>query len=848
MIKKTVSIVLLSLCLLAWNSTSHAHYPHDHVLDLELSPSFSHDGTIFSIIYFNLLKSTDGGINWYRQAKGTCSHPLIELAVSPDFSRDKTVFLSCMLGDIYRSQNGGQSWIQVKAGIPGSNKRFIYLAISPHYRTDHTVLVLDLGEIFQTKDQGENWSRVFNNNELNITSVDWSGDIAVFGTDTGELNASANGGSDWKQIGRLPTSQKITCIELPDNFSLQDPFLIGTSKQGILRVTGGGNSFQSVGIDGGLPSYHITALDSFHEGGQTTIYASLLNEALFWSEDNGRTWEKHSSGLLTSRQANIYLQPNFTRISITDKGTVFLGSFCGIFRSSNRKEPWTKVEALYNYILGLDVSPLTDFGYSVSINTYGSGMYSTKDRGKSWMINGRGQILPRLGPIAYSPNYAEDKTVFTGTYNHIIKSTDNGHSWTAISIRPSRWSVEGLRNILVPRVQEAIGKYKLRFLSRFLTSLNIKLKQHNRNILLIVFSPAFSNDYTLFATVSSGGMYKSVDGGSTFSLMKGFPEGDIKSLVISPEYQKDKTLFAYTDAKGLYKTNDGGKTWKPIGIGLDMQNVYLAISPNYGVDNTLYAGGSTGLFRSRDRGEIWKKIRVLSKNANAPVAGLAISPAFATDHQLLVQIQQGDLFLCRDYDNTFEAVPSTSGAMGFEFSHFLGRDVAPLIKFSPNYNDDKTIYAASMSQILRSVDNGKTWIELRTSISRYEAEAHFHQAHSIPVFLEGQWRKKSGKQYSNSQTVNSSTLNDQATLVFVGDGVKWLGTHGPDQGTASVFIDGSFQAKVDQYNKQFSFLNESFSVSGLSYGSHIIKIIVDGTKNSSSSGKRVDIDAFDISR
>ncbi len=106
---------------------------------------------------------------------------------------------------------------------------------------------------------------------------------------------------------------------------------------------------------------------------------------------------------------------------------------------------WFKLETLYNYILGLGVSPSTATGYAVSVNTYGGGMYTTTDEGSSWEINNRGLINSRLGPIAYSPDYAKDRTVFTGTYDNILKSTDAGHHWTSISVKPPLLSFEGLK-------------------------------------------------------------------------------------------------------------------------------------------------------------------------------------------------------------------------------------------------------------------------------------------------------------------------------------------------------------------------------------------------------------------
>ncbi len=331
----TAIIMITALCC-AWSATVFAHVPHDVVVDLKLSPSFSHDKTIFAIIYWSLFKSTDGGYNWYRQAKGLCPHEPMALAISPAFSLDKTIFVSCIKGDIYRSQNTGQSWslVRTNTDITGDNNCFVHLSISPLFGTDHTVLALNSkGSIYQTVDGGENWKQVFHK-ELEITAVDWAGKRIMVGTNLGELYVSNDCGRYWEKFSQLSTRQKITCIKLPCGFASSEPFFIGTEQDGVLRVMNGGRTFENA--SNGLSEKYITALDSLYEGGQLVLLASTGAEALFYSDDNGASWKKNESGLLKNYQAVEYLQPHFSKIAVADNGEIYLGGFCGIFRSSNR--------------------------------------------------------------------------------------------------------------------------------------------------------------------------------------------------------------------------------------------------------------------------------------------------------------------------------------------------------------------------------------------------------------------------------------------------------------------------------------------------------------------------------
>ena len=85
-------------------------------------------------------------------------------------------------------------------------------------------------------------------------------------------------------------------------------------------------------------------------------------------------------------------------------------------------------------------------------------------------------------------------------------------------------------------------------------------------------------------------------------------------------------------------------------------------------------------------------------------------------------------------------------------------------------------------------------------------------------------------------------------LNFVGTGIKWIGTSSNSQGIAKVYVDGEFQAEVDQYSDSKQVMVNSFSLTGLSNGEHIIRVDVTGNKNSKSNGTRIEIDAFDVIR
>lgn len=109
----------------------HAHTPHDMVYAFAASPNYSSDKTMFLVTdgaytgwrYNEILRSTDGGLNWTDIPNGM-NHPYeySVLRVSPKFASDQTVFAGLKgKGGIYRSTNRGDSWETYNTGLAASN-------------------------------------------------------------------------------------------------------------------------------------------------------------------------------------------------------------------------------------------------------------------------------------------------------------------------------------------------------------------------------------------------------------------------------------------------------------------------------------------------------------------------------------------------------------------------------------------------------------------------------------------------------------------------------------------------------------------------------------------------------
>ena len=89
--------------------------------------------------------------------------------------------------------------------------------------------------------------------------------------------------------------------------------------------------------------------------------------------------------------------------------------------------------------------------------------------------------------------------------------------------------------------------------------------------------------------------------------------------------------------------------------------------------------------------------------------------------------------------------------------------------------------------------------------------------------------------------------NAYAQFKFTGTGVKWIGAKSNNYGKANVYIDGVLQgSNIDCYNSTKLYQQVLYTKTGLASGTHTIKVVVNGTKNASSTGYYIAIDAFEV--
>lgn len=145
---------------------------------------------------------------------------------------------------------------------------------------------------------------------------------------------------------------------------------------------------------------------------------------------------------------------------------------------------------------------------------------------------------------------------------------------------------------------------------------------------------------TVYLGHSSGGLYKSTNGGMTFaSIFDAGTSSSIGALALAPS--DPKTIYAGTGegfprntaalGDGVFVSHDAGKTWKRDGLAATQHIARIAVDPRnpsvllvaaMGPEYT--AGGERGIYRSDDGGKRWT--RVLYVNATTGGSDVLFDP------------------------------------------------------------------------------------------------------------------------------------------------------------------------------------------------------------------------------
>src|SRR5204862_1429035 len=81
----------------------------------------------------------------------------VQLAASPDFAKDRTLYSVSLDEGVARSTDGGERWESAGTGL--EEREVTALAFSPGFGADRTIFAATDGGVWTTADAGGQWTR-----------------------------------------------------------------------------------------------------------------------------------------------------------------------------------------------------------------------------------------------------------------------------------------------------------------------------------------------------------------------------------------------------------------------------------------------------------------------------------------------------------------------------------------------------------------------------------------------------------------------------------------------------------------------------------------------------------------
>jgi hypothetical protein len=629
------------------------------------------------------------------------------IEANPDFSKIAVALYSItnsasgQTRGLYISNDGGgswssslypsdQAWVAVR-----SNKAFTKFVAAVHY-----------GYLYLSTDAGKTWSQ--------LTSA---------------------GSEAWQDLAVTDDFMKIFAMD----YKL-------TSPKGRLSTDGGISWFPTNLPPATTTKYMsgVTANSDF-----TKIVLAVISSSLYLSTDQGQTWVALGGGGSSASQSWLGVSANYDMSII-----IGAASKSGFFISKDSGATFKLIGPAYSWA-GVTIS---EDGSKIAAVEYPNGIWQSSDGGQTWVSNGgtltdvpaptggatsitscpAGTYAPAgaasclLCPVgSFSATGASACTACNtgtttpdegtaGTSQTVCNQCGNGYqgavpgeskcslvpagNYPSKNIKLSS-SVGGWYHLTA---SPDFGKIAVAMYSKqsvlprgiYLTSDGGSSWTTINSQDLPWVSVKANKAFTKFIGVSHGstnigGMYTSVDSGTTWIRLESAGWYPWQDVVVSDDFTKILGLPIVSGTSLAFYSNDGGATFNPFTLPTMTENsgnTYVhGVWGNDDLSTIILACYNAGLWRSYDSGSTWSKLV-----GSSALTYLAVSASH--DTRIIVATTYstyGAIYISNDYGNTFQKVPQAT-------RDYFGVAVS---------DDGMKIVACEYKQtIWQSIDGGNTFV------------------------------------------------------------------------------------------------------------------------------------------
>lgn len=466
-------------------------------------------------------------------------------------------------GGIFKTTDGGDHWTKLEGGLPdvvgkigvdvsASNPQRVFAIIEAEPK---------MGGLWRSDDGGETWELIDGHRVLHSRA--WY--YMHIAADPGDENTvyvlnvplmkSIDGGNTWEKLTTPHGDHHDQWIN-PD-----DPMNFINGNDGGATVTfDGGKTWSSIMNQPTAQFYRVETDDQkpfrIYGGQQDNTTVAIASESLY-----GGIGEEDYFDIGGGESAHVAFDPANPQL-------IYATSINGTVTEHDRATQLTRV-----------------------IIPYPESMYGKDSKNLRYRVNWN-------APVEVDPH--DPSVIYYGT-QYLLKSTDRGRSWTAISPDLTRNDPEKQGRNGGPLTPENVGA------EFYNTIFYIAPSPHERGVIWVG-----SDD---------GMVHVTRDGGATWQNVRPNHRGEysneayINAIEISPHDPATVYLAVQGHklndfAPYIYRTTDYGKRWTRIDAGLPKDQIVRVVREDPAHRGLLYAGTEGGMFVSYNDGGDWRPLQL----------------------------------------------------------------------------------------------------------------------------------------------------------------------------------------------------------------------------------------------
>ena len=578
--------------------------------------------------------------------------------------------------------------------------------------------------------------------------------FAAAQSDEAEVSTSK---AQWRQTNG-PYGGKIRTL-----FATSEGVLLaGTGFHGIFRSADLGESWSPANTGS---SAARGTVEAFAQKGDT-IYASVFLQ-LYASNDTGKTWShiptRPRNTLITGIVIvgnRIYISKN-TDISANTVGIEVGGGDIdvgGVWYSDDGKS-WIPMN---DGLTDLRIRKFANIGTTLVVGTVEEGVFRKKATEDSWhpinsafsvqpikkeqIINAQSKSGSDPSQIPQSPSRIRvdsfavmDNLLYVGANldkgKGLFRSNDEGDSWTRITAKEMQHTVKALDAFGSTLYASTYGGGVFRSNDKGDSWTPVSKGMTDQLVTTLVAV----DDETVIAGTRDVGIFRTKDGGNSWMEAN---TGLIRNSIVDLEVLGDR-IYAFTDNRLFYSAN-GGETWER--IENSPKSSIFKFSGISALNGKLYAGATRfdsnnfvgGIFLLDEQTNALVELKTAKKVyaicmhivgttfyvgtqeqgvflwnegwdswLNLGLEGHSITKISISDANIYARTDRGEIYRLKDDEKQWELIKDTMARGKFAQTTWI---------------DDKLYALSAREGLLRSVDDGNSWIQLNKGIGQVPIE------------------------------------------------------------------------------------------------------------------------------